>query len=1171
MGHLSWYSIGICLVVSWGGYAYGFGFASFITSQGQPTFYTYFSLDPASAYTAKILGACNALFNFGLAMGALFQGWLCDALGRKRAFLVAGLCSLLGGALITGAHVIEMLIPVRVLHGFGLNMLICLVPLYLTEVAPAEKRGLLAGLMTLSFSMGYVVCGYIAVGTFYGTTYNVQVRLPLAMAMVGPAALLLGLPFIPESPRYLVLNNQGAEALDVLRRIHGDPSNPDDTFAQAEYTQIVAQTEKDQETTASYLEMFRKPSWRKRSVLALFIQSVIPGASSTIAMRSSVCTDRRCPSDLQLNPLGYARVLGYLTSSFADGGNQILGIANYLILIFSSLGVSPVMSLVLYAVYATVGIFTVLLTIFTVDRIGRRTLFLYGFPLVAIILVIEGVLQSKYLGTDHQAGLAACVLVIFVYIVVFQAIDAPAFIWIAEIFPTNIRGRGIGLGFFAYFVGAITYSTPSALAFRNLMYFIYAGLSVLSTIIVYFYIPETKQIPVEEIGALFGDEVVVHLTEAGQSIVEEKNTLPRASTTEVVTAYLMNNASGLSAATHKDDGTTSHDAAFENWIVLLSACMIAMSLMVLDFRFYSHARRLLLVTVWLCRREAFGCLRGLYDMLSWPYNLMAVAYATFAFLRTARLGGITAGAGDEPPPRPFLPPLIFPCHTTHSRFFPARHSFTYSYLQVGIPIGWRHSSGFLTCDTSEDLFGRKTSGWFSVHDEDYLARGTHQDGLRGKLDDFLKVHGITAAELPYAYLVTAPRFLGWSFNPVSFWYLYDSMQKLKAMILEVNNTFDERRMYLLKPEKSSENGRFSETWAKDFHVSPFNDRTGSYSVVAMDPFERFNWTRDKRPDAVNIDNNITLTSLPPNAKPKLVARLYSTSKALDPAQMTLFEYVVFMCQWCWTGFLTNPRILWEARILWAKKQLQVFFRPEVNIGSIGRQEQKEEIVIEICFQQWLDELAHREKCLIEYTCAAGANRGKTLTLGDSSGPVDVSVSTETAKLEVLTPEWYSELARTDDMRELFQTRCFESVDGEMMLSVNSAGRRLLEAALYKMSRSSEDSEKDYVKVPLASDRRSDTSPQDAVVQNLIAACTGKAVKYRGLQACFRQLLDPLLTPTLLRGYDRAAWSIMLADRLAFGSTGLLKCYINIASWGATFVAGHYLAPLVKSVLLEMTA
>lgn len=53
------------------------------------------------------------------------------------------------------------------------------------------------------------------------------------------------------------------------------------------------------------------------------------------------------------------------------------------------------------------------------------------------------------------------------------------------------------------------------------MYFLYMALCIISTVVVYFFIPETKQIPIEEIGALFGDEVVVHLTADGHGIVEE--------------------------------------------------------------------------------------------------------------------------------------------------------------------------------------------------------------------------------------------------------------------------------------------------------------------------------------------------------------------------------------------------------------------------------------------------------------------------------------------------------------------------------------------------------------------------------------------------------------------------------------------------------------------------
>jgi hypothetical protein len=62
------------------------------------------------------------------------------------------------------------------------------------------------------------------------------------------------------------------------------------------------------------------------------------------------------------------------------------------------------------------------------------------------------------------------------------------------------------------------------------MYLIYMALCIISTIVVYFWIPETKNLPVEEIGALFGDEVVVHLTTDGHGIVEdgaEKDTVTR--------------------------------------------------------------------------------------------------------------------------------------------------------------------------------------------------------------------------------------------------------------------------------------------------------------------------------------------------------------------------------------------------------------------------------------------------------------------------------------------------------------------------------------------------------------------------------------------------------------------------------------------------------------------
>lgn len=91
-----------------------------------------------------------------------------------------------------------------------------------------------------------------------------------------------------------------------------------------------------------------------------------------------------------------------------------------------------------------------------------------GFPALAGCLLAIALLQWRYLGTSDQGGNGACIFFIFLFAVMFQLVDAPTFVWITEIFPTTIRAKGTSLAIFAFFVGNITYTTPSALAFRNL-------------------------------------------------------------------------------------------------------------------------------------------------------------------------------------------------------------------------------------------------------------------------------------------------------------------------------------------------------------------------------------------------------------------------------------------------------------------------------------------------------------------------------------------------------------------------------------------------------------------------------------------------------------------------------------------------------------------------------
>ncbi|MCJ1227340.1 hypothetical protein MMC12_003995 [Toensbergia leucococca] len=377
--------------------------------------------------------------------------------------------------------------------------------------------------------------------------------------------------------------------------------------------------------------------------------------------------------------------------------------------------------------------------------------------------------------------------------------------------------------------------------------------------------------------------------------------------------------------------------------------------------------------------------------------------------------------------------------------FPKKHSFSYSYLLVGIPVGWKGSVGsFLSADL-ESLshgFGREhrkfPKTWLAVDAADYLNRGDGAVGLQGKLEEYLKSQGEIPSDYAHAYLITAPRFLGYSFNPVSFWYLYNEERQLKAMILEVNNTFDERRLYFLKdtnsavsdpeidtledgdflPNGSKElllleednpsnksNARFTNTWGKDFHVSPFNSRKGSYALSANDPFFPYLSGNGQ------VNNTITLSSS--KNHPKLVARVFSTQPTIDPSNLTFWTTLSFVTSWWWVGFVTFPRIVREAAKLFFRRRLHVWFRPEVLKDSIGRQGTKDERAIEKCFRGFLRSEIEQSNLdvPVRYTAAIFSNPNIEIFFPKALQPKASRSSSQPIEFKVLTPLFYDRIAR----------------------------------------------------------------------------------------------------------------------------------------------------------------
>ncbi|KAK5226846.1 hypothetical protein LTR47_004379 [Exophiala xenobiotica] len=481
MLRLTSYNIWIVLASALGAYSYGFSFAVFVTSIGEPGFFTFFKLDPASSKTASILGAISALFCAGAAFGAVLQGWTSDRFGRRISLAIGGAIAVVGTTVVAAAWNIPMLFVFRFITGLGVGQLLALVPLYIAEVAPPHRRGLLSAATGCSFSLGYLSSAWIGYGCFFTTNDVVQWRMPLCLCPIAPLGLVIACYWIPESPRWLIWNDRLDEAWVVIQRVHHDPSNPTDTAAHAEFIQIKAQVEHDKQFKATYLQMFTHPSWRRRTLLAILV-------------------------------------------IFAVGSAGINGITTYLILVAQSIGFTGSKALLLYGIYVIIAVGFNFVNAAVIDKVGRRPLLLIGLAWCSSCLLATSLLIWKFAETTNSAANKATIFFIMMYAFgVGMFIDPTQFVIVSEIFPTTIRAKGLTIALFTYFVTTILYTAGAPTAFANIgwrYYLVFVCVTVACIVALFFMLPETTGLTLEEIGALFGDEVVVHFAQDGHGLVE---------------------------------------------------------------------------------------------------------------------------------------------------------------------------------------------------------------------------------------------------------------------------------------------------------------------------------------------------------------------------------------------------------------------------------------------------------------------------------------------------------------------------------------------------------------------------------------------------------------------------------------------------------------------------
>ncbi|MCJ1303989.1 hypothetical protein MMC08_006800 [Hypocenomyce scalaris] len=473
------YNLRIILILTLGSLTFGYAYSVISGTLGQPGFLLYFNLGSDNSHAKAITGTINGLVCAGAIFGSLNVGWMCEARGRKETLYLTCFVNIFGEALQAGSINLGMFLAARFIGGWGIGMAVVLIPLYQAEISPPSARGFLVGQHGTFAIFGYAIAGWVGVGTYYSQNLALQWRLPIAVACIWPLALLLCSPLIPESPRWLLTRDRNEEAWEIVSRLHGGDKDEDRRlFAREEFYQMVQQVRADNAAWTSgggHRQIFTKPSYRKRMWMGFFIQYTVQST-----------------------------------------GAQVIYV--YIVNLYQNLGVTGGIPLVLGAAYVTVATLSNFCGSLLLDRVGRKPLFLAGMIGCMLSVTLESVMIARFAGTTNKAGLGMGVFFSFCFISCYGGgLDVVGYVYCSEIFPTHIRSQGVAWSLVGTFLSTLIYIEAAPTALANITwgyYIIFIILTFINIIILYFWCPETRGLSLEEINEKFGDEVVIHLTNA---------------------------------------------------------------------------------------------------------------------------------------------------------------------------------------------------------------------------------------------------------------------------------------------------------------------------------------------------------------------------------------------------------------------------------------------------------------------------------------------------------------------------------------------------------------------------------------------------------------------------------------------------------------------------------
>lgn len=356
-----------------------------------------------------LIGTVTALYDIGCFVGAIVACWMGEILGRKKTILVGTVIMSVGAILQISSYSVPQMIVGRIVAGIGNGINTATAPVWQTETSQAKWRGKLVVIELIMNIFGFMISNWMTFGfSFLGGA--ISWRFPLAFQFVFIIVLFATVPWLPESPRWLIAHEFEDEAFAILADVEG--KSQDDPYILTQHKEIVY--------TVQY-EAQHKPKWSE------LLTGKTEGGTKTVRRLLLGCGTQFMQQFSGINVTSY-----YLPT-----------------VLIQSVGLSNTMARLLAGCNAVSYLLFSLIGVPNVERWGRRKMLMFaaagqGFCYLIITILLSFNEKDGYGGqrvnpdipTPKQAKVASASVAFFFLYYVFFGIGMQGVPWL---YPTEIN------------------------------------------------------------------------------------------------------------------------------------------------------------------------------------------------------------------------------------------------------------------------------------------------------------------------------------------------------------------------------------------------------------------------------------------------------------------------------------------------------------------------------------------------------------------------------------------------------------------------------------------------------------------------------------------------------------------------------------------------------------